>query len=217
MPQLLAEPILIVRRDPRKGQRPEYRVFDRDERLVGRGVYVPDDEVAAELARYGLGHRTAAALRVADVHGATVFTVAFPGWRARSVLLISDAKGQEVGEAIKTKGVWRVSYELRHATRRVGAIQVMDRRQRRVVVTDDAGAEVAVARTITDETPFTVTGDGDGYYVEIHPSCPQPLRSLVVASSVALQAAIGSEAAVGETEVLKLPILPRFLDPLRRG
>ena len=216
MPQLLAEPILVVRRDPRKGERPEYRVFDRDERLIGRGVYVPDEEVGAELARYGLGHRTAAALRVVDVDGATVFTVAFPGWRARTVLLISDAHGNEVGEAIRTKGLRRVTYEIRHAKRRVGVIQVMDRRQREVVVTDDAGAEVAVVRTITDETPFTVTGDADGYYVEIHPTCPQPLRSLVVATSVALQAAIGSEGAVGETEVLKLPIIPRFLDPLRR-
>ena len=214
--QLLAEPILIVRRDPRKGQRPEYRVFDREERLLGRGVYLPDDEVESELARYGLGHRTAAALRIVDVHGAPLFTVAFPGWRARSVLLISDAQGHEVGEAIKTKGFLRVTYELRHAKRGVGAIQVMDRRQRKVVMTDDAGTEVAVVRTITDETPFTVTGDGDGYYVEIHPPCPEPLRSLVVATSVALQAAIGSEAAVGETDVLKLPFIPRSLDPLRR-
>lgn len=216
MSQLVDEPILVVRREPQKGRRPEYGVSDRHGRSVARGAYLPDAELEPLMKRYGLRHRTAAALRIVDAAGDTVFVVAFPGWRGRAVALISDGEGQEVGRAIKTKGFLRMTYELQHANRRIGAIQVADRRQRKVVFVDATAGEAAVARTLTEAAPVTVTGDGDGYYLQIHAPLPEPLRSVVVACGIALQATIGSETSVEETDVLKLSCIPRPLDPLRR-
>ena len=215
-PRLLTEPILVVRRKPQKGRRPEYGVFDAEGRHVAQGVYVSEEELRPIMRGHGLRHWTAAALRILDTHGDTVFVVVFPGWRGRAVLLISDGEGDEVGRARKTKGFLRMTYELRLGERRAGAIRVMDRRQRKVVVTDETGAEVAVIRTEAPATPSDVDDAGEAYSVQVHASLQEPLRSLVVASGVALQAAIGSETSVGETDVLKMSLIPRALDPLRR-
>ena len=214
--RVLAEPVLVVRRKPHKGRRPEYGVFDADGRQVAQGVYVSDDEIGPLMRSRGLRHWTAAALRIVDAQGDTVFLVVFPGWRGRAVLLISDGEGLDVGEAVKTKGFLRMTYELRHGKHRIGAIQVMDRRQRKVVITDETGVEVAVVRTEAGETPSAVDDAGEAYSLQVHAPLKEPLRSLVVASAIALQAAIGSETSVGETDVLKLSLIPRSLDPLRR-
>ena len=183
---------------------------------MARGVYVSDDELRPLMQRDRLRHWTAAALRIVDAHGDTVFLVVFPGWRGRAVLLIRDGQGHEVGEAIKTKGFLKMTYELRHKKRRIGAIQVVDRRQRKVVVTDETGAEVAVIRTETGETSSTAGDAREAYSLQVHAPLQEPLRSVVMASGIALQAAIGSETSVGETDVLKMSLIPRSLDPLRR-
>lgn len=213
---LLAEPILVVRRKPNTGRRPEYAVLDAGGRQVARGVYVSDDEIRPLMRSRGSRRWTAAALRIVDAQGDTVFLVVFPGWRGRAVLLISDGEEHEVGEAIKTKGFLRMAYELRHGTRRIGAIRVLDRRQRKVVITDEAGVEVAVVQTETEETPSADDDAGEAYSLEVHAPLKEPLRSLVVACAIALQAAIGSETSVGETDVLKMSLIPRSIDPLRR-
>lgn len=208
--------MLVVRRQPQKGRRPEYGVFDAQGCHVAQGVYVSDEEIRPLMGRHGLRHWTAAALRIVDALGGTVFEVAFPGWRGRAVLLISDGQGHEVGRAIKTKGFLRMTYELWLGERRRGAIRVVDRRQRKVVVTDETGVEVAVIRTGSTETPSTVDDAGEAYSLQVHEPLHEPLRSLVVASGIAIQAAIGSETSVGETDVLKMSLIPRSLDPLRR-
>ena len=215
-PRLLTEPILVVRRQPQRGRRPEYGVFDPAGRHVAQGVYVSQAEIRPLMRSHGLRHWTAAALRIVDTHGGTVFVVVFPGWRGRAVLLISDSEGQAVGRAVKTKGFLRTTYQLELGERPAGAIRVVDRRQRKVVVTDATGVEVAVIRTETPETPSDVDDAGEAYTLQIHASLQEPLRSLVVASGVGLQAAIGSETSVGETDVLKMSLIPRSLDPLRR-
>jgi hypothetical protein len=212
---MLEEHTLVVRRQPHKGRRPDYGVFDPDGQPVGRAVYLSSEELKLLMRRYGLRHWTAAALRIVDTGGAMLFVVAFPGWRGRAVLLISDGEGNELGDAVKTKGRLKVSYELRHAKRRIGSIQVMDRRQRRTLVRDDSGAEVAELRTVTEEAG-PVADRGDAYEVQIHKPLHEPLRSVVVACAVAFQAAIGSEAAVGETDVVRMSLIPRALDSLRR-
>jgi hypothetical protein len=79
-------------------------------------------------------------------------------------------------------------YELRAGGQTVGAIQVLDWRQRGVRIEDHAGAELAAIRTFDDE-----------YSMRLHRPMEEPLRSLVVASAVALQAAIGDETKRAHT------------------
>ena len=214
--RLFAEPILVVRRRLHKGGRPEYGVFDAEGRRVAEGVYVSDDEIRPLMRLHGLRHWTAAVLRIIDAQGETVFMVVFPGWRGRAVLLISDGQGHQLGEAVKTKGFLRMTYELRHGKRRIGEIRVVDRRQRNVVVTDERGVEVAVIRTETQQMTSGFDDAGEAYSLQVRGPLQEPLRSLVLASGIALQAAIGSETSVGETDVLRMSVIPRLLDPLRR-
>lgn len=209
---ILTEPVFTVRLVWLGIGKMEYHVLDERGSLLATARYAPEDQVGALLRFYGLRPRTAAALQVVDVHGRDVFTVVFPGMRARAVMFIRDHDGQHVGEAVKTKGLRKARYELRAGGETVGAIQVLDSRQRGVRIEDHAGAELAAIRTIDD-----------GYSMRVHRPMEEPLRSLVVASTVALQAAIGDETKPGShvefgggTTIVRLPVLPPMLDPLRR-
>jgi hypothetical protein len=211
-PSILGEPVLTVRLVWPAAGGMEYHVLDEQRSLLATARYVPEDQLGPLMGSYGLRPRTAAALRVVDAQGGHVFTVVFPGMRARAVMYIRDRDDRHVGEAVKTKGLMKARYELRHAEQTVGAIQVLDWRERGVRIEDRAGAELASIRTVDD-----------GYSLRVHRPMEEPLRTLVVAATVALRAAIGDESKPGSdveygggTTILRLPLLPPVLDPLRR-
>lgn len=209
---ILTEPVLVVRQVWLRPDELEYHVLGEQRTLLATARYLPKDEVASLLRRDGLRPWTAAALRVSDTEGRSVFTVAFPGMRARGVLLVRDGESQVVGMAVRTKGQAKARYELRRADRVLGAIQVLDWRQRGVRVEDGDGTVVGMIRTIDD-----------GYSLTVERPLAEPLRSLVVASTIALRAAIGDESYPGSyvedgggTTVVRAPVLPPSFDPLRR-
>lgn len=209
---ILAEQVLVVRQVWETPGHVEYHVFDETERRIATADYLPEDQVTAVLDAYRLRPGTAAALRVVDSQGSHLFTVAFPGMRGRAVMLIRDGEGRHLGEAVKTKGYRKVRYELRHHERVVGAIQVLDWRQRGVRVEDGQNEQVASIRTIDDR-----------YSLHVERPLAEPLLSLVIASTVALQAAIGDESRPGTPiehgggqTIIRVSVLPPFLDPLRR-
>jgi hypothetical protein len=209
---ILTEPVLVVRQVWGTPGHVEYQVFDETKRRMATAGYLPEDQLTALLDAYRLRPATAAALRVVDSQGSHLFTVAFPGMRGRAVMLIRDGEGRHLGEAVKTKGYRKVRYELRHQEQVVGAIQVLDWRQRGVRVEAGNDEQVASIRTIDD-----------GYLLHVERPIADPLRSLVIASTVALQAAIGDESRPGApvehgggTTIIRVSVLPPFLDPLRR-
>lgn len=209
---ILTEPVLVIRQVWDTPGQVEYHVFNETETRMATAGYLPEDQVTSLLGAYRLRPRTADALRVVDAQSRDLFTVAFPGMRNRAVMLIRDGEGRHLGEAVKTKGYRRMRYELRHEEQMVGAIQVLDWRQRGVRVEDGHGEQVASIRTVDQ-----------GCSLQVERPLAEPLRSLVIASTVALQAAIGDESRPGTsvefgggTTIIRVPLLPPFLDPLRR-
>ncbi len=209
---ILTEPVLAIRQVWGAAGQVEYHVFDETETHMATVGYLPEDQVTSLLGAYRLRSQTADALRVVDAHGRDLFTVAFPGMRNRAVMLIRDGEGRHLGEAVKIKGYRRVRYELRHQEHMVGAIQVLDWRARGVRVEDGHVEQVAFIRTIDD-----------GFLLHVERQLAEPLRSLVIASTVALQPAIREESRPGTpvefgggTTIIRVPLLPPFLDPLRR-
>jgi hypothetical protein len=209
---ILTEPVLVIRQVWETPGQVRYYVFDETEKRMATAGYLPEDQVTALLDAYRLRPATAAALRVVDSQGSHLFTVAFPGMRGRAVMLIRDGEGRHLGEAVKTKGYRKVRYELRHQEQVVGAIQVLDWRQRGVRVEAGNDEQVASIRTIDE-----------GYSLHVERPLAEPLRSLVIASTVALQAAIGDESRPGAPiehgggqTIIRVSVLPPFLDPLRR-
>ena len=209
---ILTEPMLVIRQVWGTPGQVEYHVFDATETCMATAGYLPEDQVISLLGAYRLRPRTADALRVVDTLGRDLFTVAFPGMRNRAVMLIRDGEGRHLGEAVKTKGFRKMRYELRHEEQMVGAIQVLDWRQRGVRVEDGHGEQVASIRTVDQ-----------GCSLQVERPLAEPLRSLVIASTVALQAAIGDESRPGTpvefgggTTIIRVPLLPPFLDALRR-
>ena len=209
---VLTAPVLVVRQMWPTPREVEYHVLDEHRTPLATARYLPKDEVAALLRRDGLRSWTAAVLRVSDAEGESVFTVAFPGMRARAVLLVRDGEERLLGTAVRTKGHPKARYELRCDGRVLGAIQVLDWRQRGAHVENGGGAVAGMIRTIDE-----------GYSLIVERPLEEPLRSLVVASTIALRAAIGDESYPGShvedgggTTVARAGVLPTILDPLRR-
>ena len=174
-------------------------------------------EVAKGLLReLGIPVRSADLLQINASQGTLVFSVLFPGGRARTVILVHDGDGARVGEAIKTKGQQKVHYELRNRGRIIGAFDVEDWRQSSIRFTGADGVEVGEARTVSADAPFEVPPGGDGHYVRLLREVDEPLRSLVVGCAVVLQAAIGDESREATTTLFRLPLLPSRFDPLKR-
>jgi len=212
---ILTESILVVRQEwGAPLTRPTYRVLDRRWNEVARAHYVAKDEVSRLTQGCRRGRRGAAALQVVDASGTVAFTVIFPGSRARSVMFVRDGAGNDIGEVIKTNGFRKLRYDVRHESRHIGTI-LTNRRQSAASIMDDLGTEVATIQNLTAAAPFPVPSN-DGYFLQAHQPLQEPLRSLVVAAAVTLQAATGGETAPGEYTAIQMRIIPRRFDPLRR-
>lgn len=207
---------MIVRQEWRGGRRPEYDVFDPSWSIVAQARYRSPEVATALLRELGIPVRSADLLQIHGPDGTLLFSTLFPGNRARTVILVHDGDGTRVGEALKTKGQRKVHYELRYRGRLTGAIEVQDWRQSSVRITGPDGVEVAEARTVSADAPFEVPPGTDGHYVRMLREVDEPLRSMVVACGVVLQAAIGEESRDSSITVFRFPLIPSRFDSLKR-
>jgi hypothetical protein len=140
-------------------------------------------------------------LQVLDAAGAVLLTVSRGARLAKSRITVRDAGGVEVGSVVQHNIIGKVHFSLESAGRAVGSIDSENRARRDFAVTDHTGAEVARV-TKTDKGVVNAdTGSLNGfltaswvfddhYVVQIHRPLDDPLRSLVVASALCIDAAL---------------------------
>ncbi len=211
---IFTEEVLVVIQEWRGGSRPEYDLFDQHWRQIG---------VARRAAPGGLkkvwnaldGDSAPGPLQVVDMRGTLLLTTA-RGWeRGRPVALIRDGNGREIGKVIRMRGILKPEFDLEHGGRRIRSVKFADRRQRVANVSDAGGTAVGEIRTITKDTPLPLPEGTEGYYLKTHVSLTEPLRSLVIACTVALQSLVSTESMTASFSVT-FPGLPALFDRLRQ-
>lgn len=211
---IFTEQVLIVIREWRGGSHPEYDVFDQHWRQLA---------VARRAASRGLrrvlnvvGSVDPGPLQVLDMSEKLLLTAESGREHGRPMTLIRDGDGAEVGKVIRMRGVLKAEFDLQHGGGRIGSVKVADRRQRVVIVNDEAGRPIGEIQTLTEDTPLPVPDGTEGYYLKTHHGLSEPLRSLVVACTIVLQSILTAESMDASFSVT-FPGFPALLDRLRRG
>lgn len=207
---IFTEPVVVVIQTWRNSFMPDYHLFDRRWRQIG---------TARRADRTGLkrlSHNVdPGPLHVYDAIDRLLFSAMFESPLARPTVLLQDADGDELGWVIRTGGIVKPVFDLKHDGRRVGSLEVTNWRQSLTRVRDEAGTVVAELRPLDQDAPFDVPEDTEGYYLHVLHELTDPLRTLVVSCGVILEALVGSESFEPTVIRMTSPGLPAIKDRLK--
>ncbi|WP_326569124.1 scramblase [Amycolatopsis rhabdoformis] len=191
---LFTEAVLIVsRRAEIVETSEEYSVFDRDGARVGGVADVSQGflhKAARLLPKYDqyVTHK----FEVRDANHSTVLKVARPAKELRTRFIVTRADETPIGEIVPTRAPGDTRFTFVVDGRTVGHVATAGPLPWDVTIKNHADTEVArVSRPRSAPSPIT----GDTYLVEIPRQLPEPLASMVVATTLTIDTALTRETA----------------------
>ena len=172
----------------------EYAVLDGSGTQVGAVVGV-GQSTARKAVRFltsvdqFLTHR----LEVRDAYG-PVLVLTRPAKLVKSRVVVTTPEGAPVGEIVQANVFGRIRFDVVAGGRLVGAVQAENWRAWDFAVTDAAGVEVARITKTWEGLARTLFTTADRYVVRVHFSLPEPLASLVLASSLTVDTALKQDS-----------------------
>lgn len=183
---LLSQPTLVVEQIRKIFElRNQYRIFDESGQQVG-AVEQAQQSPLAFLARLGtdLDVFLPVTLHVTDASGAAVLLLHKP-WFQRTVQ-VSRPDGSTVGTIRKRIRLGKARFTLDAGGQEVGEVRAENWRAKDFAVVDASGGEVARAAKQWRGLATELFTDADTYVVRIEPSTAEPLRSLALAATLAI-------------------------------
>ena len=119
-----------------------------------------------------------------------VLVLTRPAELVRSRVVVERRDGLPVGEIVQATVFGRIRFDMVAGGRLVGAVQAGNWRAWDSAVTDAAGTEVARITTTWEGLARTLFTTADRYVVRVHVRLPEPLASLVLASSLTVDTAL---------------------------
>ena len=193
---VLTENILVVNQKAKAIElHNEYAVYDQYGVQIGAVRQVGQSKTKKVFrALSGLDQFFTHTLQVVDTAGVPVLGLTRPAKIIKSRVAVSDASGRPVGEIVQEKMVGKIHFGLEAGGRRVGAIRAQNWRAWNFVITDAAGGTVARITKTWEGLAKTLLTTADNYVLEIIAPMDDPLRSLVVAASLAVDTALKQDA-----------------------
>jgi len=131
-------------------------------------------------------------LQVVDLNGRVVLALTRPANFVKSTVIVRDANGVAVGQIVqKSIGlIFGARFVMESGGRHVGSIRAEGSNAWDFGIEDATGTEIGrVTKTWAGWTKERFT-KADHYVVEIHKTLEEPLRSLVIATALALDIAL---------------------------
>jgi uncharacterized protein YxjI len=188
---LYEQPVLVVSQKTKLIELTnEYAVFDGNGQQIAAVVEIGQSSVKKALrfvSNYDqfLTHR----LEVRDA-GGPVLLLTRPAKIVKSRVQVTRPDGQPVGEIVQANVFGKIRFDLVANGQLVGAIQAENWRAWNFAITDAAGTEVARITKTWEGLAKTLFTTADSYVVHVHVRLPDPLASLVVASSLTVDTAL---------------------------
>lgn len=186
---LFTEAVLIVsRRAEVVETTEEFSVFDRDGTRVGGVADVSQGflhKAARLLPKYDqyVTHK----FEVRDANHSTVLKVARPAKDLRTRFVVTRADETPIGEIVPTRTPGETRFTFVVDGRTVGRVAASGQQAWDVTIKNHADTEVArVSRSPSGPSPIA----GDTYLVEIPRQLPEPLASMVVATTLTIDTAL---------------------------
>jgi uncharacterized protein YxjI len=173
----------------------EYAVFDRDAnqigavRQVGQSAARKALRMLTSLDQY-LTHR----LEIVDMGGKVLLKLTRPAKVLKSRVVVEDATGREIGQIVQQNVIGKIRFSLEAGGQAYGSINAENWRAWNFNIQDQSGMEVVRITKTWEGLAKTLFTTADNYVVQIHRPLDDPLRSLVVAASLAVDTALKQDA-----------------------
>jgi len=169
----------------------EYAIYDQNGVQIGAVRQVGQSaakKVIRVLTSYDqfMTHK----LQVVDMQGNVLLALTRPAKVLKSRVIVQDGHGTEVGAIVQQNAIGKIRFNLEAGGHTYGSINAENWRAWNFNVSDAAGNEVARITKTWEGLAKTVFTTADNFVVQIHRPLDEPLRTLVVASSLAVDTAL---------------------------
>ncbi|MGV3758643.1 MAG: phospholipid scramblase-related protein [Actinomycetota bacterium] len=193
---IFTEPILVVNQKAKLIEvNNEYAIFDQHANQIGAVRQVGQSmakKVIRVLGSYDqfFTHK----LQVVDMAGNVLLALTRPAKVLKSRVIIQDGLGNELGQVTQQNAIGKIRFNLEAGGQVHGSVNAENWRAWNFNVLDASGAEVARITKTWEGLAKTMFTSADNYVVQIHRPLDEPLRSLVVASSLAVDTALKQDS-----------------------
>jgi uncharacterized protein YxjI len=183
---LLAEPVLVINQKLKLIElRNEFRIFDQYGTQIGVAVQARQSPLAFLARVFSDGDVTLPmTLEVRDRSGAVALSLHKPWFRMQCT--VSRGDGVKLGQVRKQIRLGKARFRLLDpGGRQVGEVRAQNWRAKDFVVSDASGLELARVNKKFAGLRELFT-DADNYVIQLNPAATDPMRSLAVASVLAI-------------------------------
>ena len=189
---LMTEPILVVNQKTKIIELSnQYSVFDQDGTPIAfvNQIGQSNLKAAARLVT-SLDQFMTHKMEITDPAGNVILGLTRPKKIVKSSVIVTDASGNELGRIVQRKAIGKIRFALESNGETLGMIKAENWRAWNFRVEDNDGTEIARITKTWEGFARTAFTTADFYVVQIHHRPPEPLNSLVVASSLAVDVAL---------------------------
>ena len=165
----------------------EYRIYDENNEKIG-SIEQVGQGILTFLARLGTDYDVLlpVSLEVRDANDQALLYLHKPFFRM-TVNVSQPGGGAKIGSIQKKMRLGKARFELTDASgQEVGEVNAKDWRARNFAITDRNGQEIAEVSKQWKGIARELFTDSDKYIVRIQPHASEPLRTLAVAASLAV-------------------------------
>jgi uncharacterized protein YxjI len=193
---VFTEPILVVNQKAKVIEvNNEYAISDQQGTQIGAVRQVGQSKAKKAMrmltpADQFMTHK----LQVVDMEGRVLLAITRPAKFVKSKVIVQDGSGTEIGQVVQDNVFGKIHFSLMSGGHTHGSINAENWRAWNFSIRDHTDAEVArITKTFSGLTRAVFT-TADNYLVQFHRPLDDPLRSLVVASSVSVDTALKQDA-----------------------
>ena len=193
---LFTEPVLVVNQKAKIIEvNNEYAVYDQAGRQIG-AVREVGQSTVKKVARVltSLDQYMTHKLQVVDMNGNVLLALTRPAKFVKSRVIVQDGSGVEIGAIVQQNAFGKIKFGLESNGVPVGSMNAENWRAWNFAIADESGTEVARITKTWEGVAKTMFTTADNYVVKIHRPLQEPLRSLVVASSLAVDTALKQDS-----------------------
>lgn len=193
---IFTEPVLVVNQKAKLIEvNNEYAIYDQNGLQIGAVRQVGQSaakKVIRVLTSYDqfMTHK----LQVVDMQGNVLLALTRPAKLIKSRVIVQDGHGNEVGAIVQQNAIGKIRFNLEAGSQVYGSINAENWRAWNFNVADQQGTEVARITKTWEGLAKTVFTTADNFVVQIHRPLEEPLRTLVVASSLAIDTALKQDS-----------------------
>jgi len=193
---LLDQPILVVNQKWKIIEiNNEYAIFDQAGTQIGAVRQVGQSK-AKKVLRFvsNLDQYMTHTLQVVDAAGAVRLVLTRPAKIMKSTVVVQDGQGAELGRVVQENMIGKIHFRIEAGGQKVGSINAENWRAWNFSIRDAGENEVARVTKTWEGLAKTMFTTADHYVVQIHSPLVEPMRSMVVAASLAIDTALKQDS-----------------------